>query len=436
VEYALKFNRLGDFMIINGLFGYYIAYFFLSGIVFLVFRRKFQEMDASSLLLFLLAVMIGGAVPFAVTYLGTLSAFALLTICSVLIAGRLTILSEKNKRETANAIEVAKMPVRIVPTEPQADIIKNMAAEEDREEVIASREDVQSEIDLFVAEIHKQTAAAQEELLPADELLLMKEGLPQETPELTEKALSVTDDNLLPSEDLFVENQPETANEVRHVVTSSDQEDEIIYRFYEEIEKVKEIEIEKQEYAFYPELEQDEDETIRYQLEEHEEKEEFVPIISESSFTLKSLEQKKKPALSEEDRKLVQLHFMAATEAIQQCRYDTAISELRQALQYQIPVLSRMVITAEYVRILQELGLYQKGIKEWKKALELLSLSATCPVENHQFKMEIEYHIKYIEIVTDMLRQYGKPNLPWSLVPLHIRQEADECMAKWKSSPI
>lgn len=124
--------------------------------------------------------------------------------------------------------------------------------------------------------------------------------------------------------------------------------------------------------------------------------------------------------LSEQAIITLQELYMLAEENLKKHDYAAALTQLKTALSYNPPVTAKIMIVKDYVRILQEMGLYKQSIKQ----LEELLLSL--PVSAHKMDMEIRYSINYMEIVMQLLENQRKNNLPWSLVSADIRQQASD----------
>ncbi|MGC5326601.1 hypothetical protein [Brevibacillus sp. SYSU BS000544] len=124
--------------------------------------------------------------------------------------------------------------------------------------------------------------------------------------------------------------------------------------------------------------------------------------------------------LTFDDMQQVQYHYETAVAALGGKDFQRALPHLKAALDYPIPLGTRYLVTKDYVEMLKHMGLYKKAIQELQQLREQLSNNP----ENHHLEMEIMNHIKYIEIVTNLVRLNQKPNLPWYLIPKYIFDEA------------
>jgi tetratricopeptide (TPR) repeat protein len=443
------FSSQGGSMFLSGLLGYYAAYVCLSAIAFLVCWRKLRECNGRGILLFSLAILIGGMAPFAVQLLGPWTALALLSLCAVLIAARLTVLSANAAEEEQTEAVKPIIMVGASAVFPPAGEQEPFAARgepvppADMPVQPASGVASQDDIERIVEKSQRQADGQEEMLLLADELFsdqVEDEGNNPGQPETS----THSEMELLPADGLWAEAEvlegnapvPE-GNPVIPAVSEQAEdadslEEEIIYRFDEE-----------ESLPVGPASDSPEEQLVSWMLEA----EEPIPAVAEdaASEELEALSnevvaaggqpgQEALPAaFSREQQELVQLHYQTALEAMRHRDYTVALPELANALQYPVPAVSRMIMTADYVSVLQEMGLYRQSVQAWEQALEKLTQTSSDPAQLQRFETEIKSRIRYIEIVTELLREHQKPNLPWPLVPENIRQMADARFAEWKN---
>ncbi|MED0671968.1 hypothetical protein P4S95_17455 [Aneurinibacillus aneurinilyticus] len=131
-----------------------------------------------------------------------------------------------------------------------------------------------------------------------------------------------------------------------------------------------------------------------------------------------------------EDIAIVQEYFLKASSALEKSNYEEALINLQQALDYKVPFEARAMLVEDYLFLLKEMGLYKRGISELEK---LRSYIVEIMPEGERRAKAIEdvsKQICYIQIVTEMLEQEGKPNLPWSLIPHFIIEQAEKSMVE------
>ncbi|MBN6186530.1 hypothetical protein JQN58_05950 [Aneurinibacillus sp. BA2021] len=336
--------------------------------------------------------------------------------------GRLT-LDDFLKEEPASAFEAShleeqedKVPMdkeNVLEFEPDEFMLETVEEDKEKtEEKAGEREDV--------------TLPA-----PNDSLLSDEEELPVYTFENEEdqSVYSTTDEEIFPLEDearelsdtaekdteLYHSNledviEEEMGDHLRPVAEETHESNDFIL---EESKEENESTESYKEDAFLSDVKMDAEADVQEEqllTEEEEELSEELEMIAKT--------------LEREEIEKVQAYVVAASTAIESGNYEEAMMRCREALSYPIPFPARLMITEEYVHVLNEMGLYRHSIDELTKLLPYMD--GMSEADKERYKTKIIRQIKYIESMTDVLRVEGKPNLPWSLIPLSIQEKAEQ----------
>ncbi|GED13302.1 hypothetical protein TS65_22060 [Aneurinibacillus migulanus] len=129
-----------------------------------------------------------------------------------------------------------------------------------------------------------------------------------------------------------------------------------------------------------------------------------------------------------EDIAMVQEYFLKASSALEKNNYEEALINLQQALEYKVPFEARAMLVEDYLFLLKEMGLYKRGISELENLRSYIIEIMPKGERRAKAIEDVSKQICYIQIVTEMLEQEGKPNLPWSLIPHFIIEQAEKRM--------
>lgn len=454
-------------MVLSGLSGYYLLYFLCTLLLFVLIRRKLSKATRTIVIYACLAVLLGAVAPFAVKLTGvmyTLILFSLVIFLIALLIMRAKQQMDRQQEEFETLLSDNMLSLPNVPQEEQ-DKESPVFGRVDKSETTEQQVFGQEAIDQILSEFwqSQKEQKPSDELLPLDDLLtpdvqaqLASSSASEKISDRQDLKLSdgilsdfQTDENTAAIEPIKTTELTETdlATDLPADVSFQAEEDEIVYHFSDDEEETplfpetgmlteevsylgeeKEQELldtsfeEQEEWSF-----QAEEELVPEELPEEspqespeESAQETVEEWAEDSFGRKQEEHASR--LSAEEQILVQKHYEIASDALKQNDYQTALRHLSAALEYPLPIATRYMITRDYVKMLKQMGLYEQAIHMLRSLLaEAANLSS-----NRHLEMEITHHIKYIESVMRLVRLYQKPNLPWSLIPPVILQEAKQ----------
>ncbi|WP_231956071.1 flotillin family protein [Aneurinibacillus soli] len=134
--------------------------------------------------------------------------------------------------------------------------------------------------------------------------------------------------------------------------------------------------------------------------------------------------------LTEEERRQVNSYYLKAVEAVAKEDHASAVEYFRQALSYPLQLAARYMITVDYEKTLKHFGLYGKIRAEWNELLRQLDTGCITGQIREKYEADIIRRVQYLEELDAALRRYGKPSLPWSLVPTAVRSEVDKAISK------
>lgn len=456
-------------MTFTGLPGYYaIYYLFLLFVIFLL-RRKLQMGFRDLVLVLAITALIGIILPFSLSLIGvwwtlTLVVVTALTVISAVIAVRI-----KEDRELEGQLEqVLRPPVSILPVrdersqeeeaEEQPPEIPAATVPTEAEQLASRLETLKKEAEISESEMlqpsESEAARVDNELAAVEDQRSFDSELAVTVPEMEEPEQPEEPVPIETNVEVSLEGEsddPETSEVTDEAdVLTPIQPDEASEDEPDQTETAELTAVEEELVASL-ELPEEEpetaDEPAADEMAEHETDQPPEAVAAESEHTEDTAQREDEPEeliaeeptereperseeISDHERlaanlprqnlSLVQQHYGAATEALQKRDYPLALNELKQALSFEPPMMARRMITRDYVRILNEMGLYQQSI------LALRNLLNQLPAEAEKIKMEIEGNIKYIEIIVYLLQKYNKNNLPWSLVSPELRKQADD----------
>lgn len=376
---------------------YFKLYFFLTVLFFLFLRQKLY-LNKQLTSLFFRSIVLGAIAPFFMLIMGGIPTLIALG-AGIVVLAVLFMVRQINRHSGAVVEDTSPMLASLSLT--SSSLVQEEVVKED------GAKKTESVMEIVAADEHKRTDQAQRlrdlsfehEADEVDQPIKTDaEAVEHEDPTQAEKAMteSVADEPEIEAcEEERVEEpqEQEETQQTSFVVVDNEGSEEGSLADTEEV-VVIEQEIEEES--------------------EESKAEEVVPQIK----------------LTEEERRQVNGYYLKAVEATAKEDYASAVEYFHKALSYPLLFEARYMITVDYEKTLKHFGLYGKIRAEWNELLRQLDTGYMAGQIREKYEADIIRRVQYLEELDAALRRYGKPSLPWSLVPTAVRSEVDKAISE------
>jgi hypothetical protein len=429
---------------VSGIWGYYLIYFLLTFLFYILIRKKIHFSRTTALLL-CGAIVLGMVAPFAISLFGRILGFLFLTGGAMALSFLFIAYKAKQQQDL---LEEEQENMMYPEEEVRETASLPSAQEHEMAPLVFSKESEeesdQEQVDRLLARLLSEQTDSRQEEVSVSAIV----GIETEDREMEE---AKTDDSLLSLEDIF-KDEDEQKEEIEDGHKEEIKEEVPVYHFTgeaEEKERLAEEEVttaSMEEEIYYSNLqeiveeeseqEKQDDFILEISLEDVEKNEPEETVIdaaeasdidgNEGSEWEFELEEDTPKTSMVEDMAKVQQHFLAANAALADKNYEDALFSLKQALDYRMPFAAMLMITEDYIKVLREMGLYKHSIQALQNLLACLETTELDEKQRSRYTLDIINQIRYIETLMDLLRIEGKTNLPWSLIPSSIHEEAEQ----------
>ncbi|WCN37275.1 hypothetical protein [Aneurinibacillus uraniidurans] len=381
---------------------YFQLYFFLTVLFFLFLRQKlYSNRQLASL--FFRSIILGAIAPFFMLIMGGIPTLIVLG-AGIVVLAVLFMVRQINRHSGAAIEDTSPVLASLSLTSPS--LVQEEVVKED------SAGKTESVVEIAAADEHKQ----------ADQAQRLRDLSPDHEPAEVDHPIEIEPEVVEPE---AVEHEDPT--QVEESVAESVADEPKAEACEEEVEEL-------QEYEHEP---QPEPEPFVVVDDESSEEASFADaeVVTEEEIEEKSEESKAEEVvpqiqLTEEERRQVNSYYLKAVEAAAKEDYASAVGYFREALSYPLLFEARYMITVDYEKALKHFGLYGKIRAEWNELLRQLDTGCMTGQIREKYEADIIRRVHYLEELDAALRRYGKPSLPWSLVPTAVRSEVDKAISE------
>lgn len=377
---------------------YFKLYFFLTVLFFLFLRQKlYSNRQLASL--FFRSIVLGAIAPLFMLIMGGIPTLIVLG-AGIIVLAVLFMMRQISRHSGAAVEDTSPVLASLSLTSPS--LVQEEVVKED------SAGKTESVVEIVAADEYKQ----------ADQAQRLRDLSPDHEPVEVDHPIEI-DAEVVKPEAMEQEDPTQVEESVAESVTDEPKAEAC----EEEVEELQEhepqpdlfvvVDDEGSEEASFADAEVVTEEEIEEKSEESK-AEEVVPQIQ----------------LTEEERRQVNSYYLKAVEAAAKEDYASAVGYFREVLSYPLLFEARYMITVDYEKSLKHFGLYGKIRAEWNELLRQLDTGCMTGQIREKYEADIIRRVQYLEELDAALRRYGKPSLPWSLVPTAVRSEVDKVISE------